>query len=122
MTTFILILQILLALAFLTGGAMKLVHKMDRLSHFMPWVNEYPVSTVRFIGTSEVLGAIGLILPWWTNIFPVLTPLAAGLLSLVMVLAGAHHLRRKEYREVGVNVVLFVLLITVCWFRFQPLH
>jgi hypothetical protein len=33
---------------------------------------------VRFIGVAEVLGAIGLILPWLLGIRPGLTPLAAA--------------------------------------------
>ena len=122
MSTLILVIQILLVIAFLMGGGMKIIHSIEKLAGMMPWVKEYPVSTIRFIGTSEVLGAVGLIIPWWTNILPVLTPLAAGLLALIMVLAGAHHLRRKEYKEVAVNTVLFTLLIIVCWYRFQPLH
>src|SRR5262245_38260210 len=42
---------------------------------------------VRFIGVAETLGAIGLILPWLLRIRPVLTPLAAG--GLVIIMIGA---------------------------------
>ena len=41
----------------------------------------------RFIGVCEVLGAAGLILPWLLKIRPVLTPVAAS--GLVVIMIGA---------------------------------
>jgi hypothetical protein len=46
-----------------------------------------PGPFIRFIGVVEVLGALGLILPWLTGIRPVLTPLAAA--GLVIIMIGA---------------------------------
>src|SRR5207302_9399673 len=42
---------------------------------------------LHFIGVCEVLGALGLILPWLTRIRPGLTPLAAA--GLVIIMIGA---------------------------------
>ena len=42
---------------------------------------------LRFIGVAEVLGAVGLILPWLLRIRPGLTPLAAA--GLVLIMTGA---------------------------------
>jgi hypothetical protein len=42
---------------------------------------------LRFIGSAEVLGALGLILPWLLDIKRVLTPLAA--FGLVLIMCGA---------------------------------
>ncbi len=53
-------------------------------------------ANVELIGAIEVVGAIGLILPWLTGIAPVLTPLAAVGLALVMAGAVVVHVRRKE--------------------------
>jgi len=54
------------------------------------------VTLVRFIGVSELAGALGLILPAATRIRPGLTPLAALGLSTIMALAMLFHLVRGE--------------------------
>jgi hypothetical protein len=46
-----------------------------------------PGLLVRFIGVVEVLGGLGVILPWLTGIRPGLTPLAAA--GLVIIMIGA---------------------------------
>ena len=63
-------------------------------------------------------GAIGLIVPPLVHILPVLTPLAALGLAVVMVGAIVVHGRRKEYPNVAVNVVLLGLALFVAWGRF----
>jgi hypothetical protein len=51
---------------------------------------------VKLLGLAEVLGAVGLVVPWLTAILPVLTPVAA--LCLVVIMAGAvkTHVDLKE--------------------------
>ncbi|MGA7206614.1 MAG: DoxX family protein [Specibacter sp.] len=112
------IAQILLAAMFLTAGAMKVSQPIEKLGTKMPWVNHFPVGVVRFVGIAEALGAIGLILPVLTGIAPVLTPIAASALALVMVLAAIYHLRQKEYSGIAINAVLFILAVFVAWGRF----
>jgi hypothetical protein len=69
------VIQVLLAAAFGMSGFMKVSSTMEQLAQSgMSFVNEYAESTVRFIGISELLGAIGLILPAALRILPVLTP------------------------------------------------
>ena len=51
---------------------------------------------MKAIGLVEVAAALGLILPAATDIAPVLTPLAAAGLVVVMISAAATHLRRHE--------------------------
>ena len=41
------------------------------------WVKDVPKTLVVLIGIAELLGALGLVLPWALNIAPVLTPIAA---------------------------------------------
>jgi putative oxidoreductase len=72
----------------------------------MSWVNFYAESTVRLIGAAEVAGALGLILPSATRILPVLTPVAAGCLALVMALAAQFHATHDQWSFIGVNGVL----------------
>ena len=75
--------QVLLALLFLFTGGTKLVMPIEALTKQMP----LPGLFVRFLGVAEVLGAIGLILPWLLRIKPGLTPLAAA--GLVIIMIGA---------------------------------
>jgi len=71
------IVQGLLAAAFLMFGGMKLMKSKEELAERMGWVEGFSQNTIRGIGLLEVLGAIGLILPWALLIFPALTGLAA---------------------------------------------
>jgi uncharacterized membrane protein len=111
----------LLALAFLAAGLMKLSTPKEKLAERMAWVNDYSAGQVKAIGAVEVLGALGLILPAVTGIAPVLVPLAAAGLAIVMVLAAIMHLRRGDGAAAVVpNIVLFALDVFVAWGRFGP--
>ncbi len=81
MTYALWIVQGLLALIFLFAGGIKLVLPLEAMTEQMP----LPGLFLRFIGVAEVLGAIGLILPGLLRIRPVLTPLAAAGLVLIMI-------------------------------------
>ena len=72
------VVQILLALAFVMAGAMKLFTPIADLAAQMGWPDESSALLVRFIGLAEVCGALGLILPSALRIRPSLTPLAAA--------------------------------------------
>jgi hypothetical protein len=74
MTYALWIVQGLLALLFLWAGGIQLVLPLRELTGPIP----LPGPFVRFIGVAEVLGAIGLILPWLLGIRPGLTPAAAA--------------------------------------------
>src|SRR5437762_13397046 len=82
-TTALWIVQGLLALLFLFAGSMKLILPIEMLTAQM----SLPGLFLRFIGTAEVAGAIGLILPGLLRIRPSLTPLAAC--GLVIIMIGA---------------------------------
>lgn len=91
-------LQGLLAFAFFMAGANKLAQPREKLvaQPMMAWANDFSATQIKLIGLAEVLGAIGLIAPYATGILPVLTPVAAAALALLMAGATATHLRRKE--------------------------
>jgi hypothetical protein len=110
--------QVLLALAFGIPGAMKALFPIAELARKLPWVTEMP-TLVRFIGVSELLGAFGLILPAATRILPILTPIAAMGLALVMVLAAGFHLLRGEAEALPVNFALGALAALVAWGRLR---
>ncbi len=111
------IAQALLAAMFGMSGVMKLMTPIDALAQQMPWVASVPDLLVRFIGLSELAGALGLILPSVTRIRPALTPLAAAGLIVVMVLASGLHISRGETQMVPINLVLGALAAFVAWGR-----
>lgn len=112
------IIQGILATMFLAAGIMKSVRPKEKLAASMPWVNDFSPAGIKLIGIAELLGAIGLIVPYLTGIAPVLTPIAAMALALVMALAAAYHLRKNEYKPIGFNLVLLVLLLIVAYRRY----
>jgi putative oxidoreductase len=109
MTIVLWIVQGLLALAFLLAGVMKTFMPLEGLKKNMAWVGNVPAGLVRFIGIVEILGALGLVLPKLTKILPQLTIAAAIGLVLVMVSAVVFHATRKEYGNIGANIVLLLL-------------
>jgi uncharacterized membrane protein YphA (DoxX/SURF4 family) len=71
------------------------------------WISAVPQGLFVFIGVSEFLGGVGLILPTMTGIKAKLTPFAAIGLTLIMVLAAIFHIVRGEFSFfVPMNLVL----------------
>jgi uncharacterized membrane protein YphA (DoxX/SURF4 family) len=115
------IIAIVLAVAFAGSGLMKLVVPKDKLvTAGQGWAQDYSSTNIRLIGLVEVLGAVGLVLPAALHIAPMLVPLAAVGLALVMAGAIVVHARRKEPMNIVVNVVLIVLAVIVALGRFGP--
>ena len=109
----------LTAALYLMAGGRKVFMAEEKLPANFPFVEATGVRLLRFIGIVEVLGAIGVILPALTGIAPILTPIAATGLALVMVLAIIFHLRRAEYSSLPFNIVLLVLPAFVAVTRFM---
>jgi hypothetical protein len=99
------IVQGLLALIFLFTGGTKLILPIEVLTEQTP----LPGLFVRFLGVAEVLGAIGLILPGFLRIWPVLTPLAAS--GLVIIVTGATVLTLVGVVPVGAAMALIPLVV-----------
>jgi len=81
MNTTLWIVQILLALLFLFTGGMKFVMSVEEMTQQMAM----PGWFLHSIGVCEILGGLGLILPWLTGVRPGLTPLAAAGLAIIMI-------------------------------------
>ena len=111
------IAQGVLAAAFLAAGLTKL--KDDRLTYAATrppstsFAQDLTDPVFKTIGVLEILGAVGVVLPWLLDIAPILTPLAAAGLAVIMVGAIATHVRRKEHQPIIVNVVLLSLALAV---------
>ena len=107
------IVQGLLAAMYVMAGSMK-TFNTARVKEQMPWAQDRSDGFVRFVGASELLGALGLILPLVTSVLPWLTVLAAVGLALLQLLAiFTEHLPKKEYKVIPVNIVLLALAVFV---------
>lgn len=107
--------QVLLAIAFGLAGAMKLSMPPAQIVKLAEGI---PLPLLRFIGITEVAGALGMLLPAATRIVPVLTAWAAVGLATIMVLAAALHLSRGQFSHLPPVLVLLTLAAFVAWGRF----
>jgi hypothetical protein len=110
-----------LAAAFLGAGWVHLTRPREELAkRGMGWTDDVSPGVVKLIGGLEILAAVGLILPGALHVVPVLVPLAA--LGLVILMAGAMtlHARRKEPQAIVTNLILLALAAVVVWGRFGP--
>lgn len=112
--------QALLAVLFAGAGGMKIAMSPESLIPLMPWVVDFAPETVKAIGVVEVLGAAGLILPAATSTAPLLTPIAAAGLGVVMVGGTAVHIARSEYSAGLANGVVLAAAVLVARGRFRP--
>jgi len=113
------IVQILLLGLYGMAGVLK-TFMTARAKETLPWAKDRSDNFVRFVGISELLGALGMILPILTGILPWLTPLAAIGLAVVQLLAiFTVHVPAKEYNVVPLNVVFLVLALFVVWGRWD---
>lgn len=119
MTTFLWTLQIVLGIFFTLHGA--------ALAAWAPPLRDalgtspYPKSFLQFIGLCELSGGLGLILPWWLGIAPILTPLAAAGLAVIMVGAVVTHAREREMKQVVALSSFTTLLLIVAFIRWYGL-
>jgi uncharacterized membrane protein YphA (DoxX/SURF4 family) len=87
----------LLALAFIFAGITKALTPQEKLlEKGMAWTADYSAPVVKLIGAAEFVGGLGLVLPLLTGIVPVLTPIAATALAVLMSAAVVVHIRRKD--------------------------
>jgi uncharacterized membrane protein YphA (DoxX/SURF4 family) len=119
MNVFLWIVAIVLAAVFLASGMGKLVRGKEKLAASgQGWVEPFSPPVIRLIGAVEVLGAVGVILPWALDVASVLTPVAALGLFVVMLGAIVTHGRRREFPNVAVNIVLGALALVLAIGRF----
>lgn len=118
------VVQGFLALFFLYGGAIKLVppDSLPGAALLAALLSPLPKWCVDFIGIAEILGAFGLILPMRLGILPILTPLAAIGLLMVMIGASIFVLLFYGIAPAAFSVVTGLLLAFVasgCWVRLK---
>jgi uncharacterized membrane protein YphA (DoxX/SURF4 family) len=111
------IMQGLLAAIFLFAGGMKLIMPIDEMMQQMPI--PLPSLFLRFTGVVEVLGAIGLILPWLLRVRPALTPLAAAGLVIVMIGATMYTLAAGDFAAALISLVVGIVAAFVAYGRWR---
>ncbi|MFH8370403.1 DoxX family protein [Streptomyces sp. NPDC018031] len=96
-----------LALFYLYAGTLKVFRSRDQLRPMMAWVDHMPLPALRALGTVEILGATGLILPPLTGVAPPLAPAAAIGFVLLQMGAIVVHLMGDD-RRIALNAGLAV--------------
>ena len=110
------ILQVGFGLFFISVGVIHLILP-EGLPDQLSWIYDLD-DTVHYVaGTAEILGGLGLILPAATRVAPVLTPIAAIGLLVVMVGAMFWHAGRDETTNMIVNAVVGVAMVYIAYGR-----
>lgn len=117
MTTKVLwIAQVLLALAMLSAGIIKLISADELLTSYYPL---FPAMFMRFIGVCEILGAIGLVVPAALRIRPELTPLAAAGIAIIMASAVISTIAMGAPSAIAMPLILFLLAVFIAYGRWN---
>jgi hypothetical protein len=110
--------QIILAILLIMGAVMKFM-PIQQIATMMPWTGQIPSFAVRLLGITDLLGALGLILPAWLRIKPQLTSLAAAGVIVLMSCAIAFHVSRGEASVIGINIFTIIAAAFVAWGRWK---
>src|SRR5690348_3181011 len=119
MTYVLWIVQVLLSLTFLFAGSTKFIMTVEQMNSMAKI--PLPGWFIHFIGICEILGAIGLILPWLLGIKPKLTPLAACGLVIIMIGAVTLTVAGGDILPALFPLIVGLLAAFVAWGRFRIL-
>ena len=112
----------LIAAVFAFSGIVKSTQPRARLvATGQRGITPFPMALVRAVAICELLGVVGLFVPWLSDTARVLTPTAAVGLGIVMYGAAISHASLKEPRQTGAVVGLLVLCAFVAAGRFAQL-
>jgi len=112
------VLQSIMAIIFMFSGLNKSILSEQKLiAKGQTGVVGLPPPLIRFIGISEILGAIGIILPLLLNILPILTVIAAICFAIIMIPASIIHYKLEEPKNVLTNCVIFLLCLLIAYGR-----
>ncbi len=81
-------------------------------------ITEFTIPQVRMIGLLELLGAIGVVLPWWFNLVPILTPISAMGFCITMIVALGLFIKRKVFRRAPLQITILIMSTMVALARF----
>ena len=92
---------------------MKVLRPKAELRERMSWVEGITPRGIKMVGTLEILGGLGLVLPSITGVLPTLTPLATSGLIIAMGFAIALHVRRRDPLVAGAPALLLLLMLVL---------
>jgi uncharacterized membrane protein YphA (DoxX/SURF4 family) len=110
------VLQVLLALAFFAHGWLffappaAIADQMN--ANFPRWFQ-------LFLGTAEILAAVGLTIPGLTRIQPWLVPSAAAGIMVIMICATFYHFGRGEISSALTTLVLLCVATFIAYMRWR---
>jgi uncharacterized membrane protein YphA (DoxX/SURF4 family) len=111
-----------LAVVFVAGGIGKLVVSKEKVVGLpgAGWVQDFRPETLKALGVLDVLAGIGLVLPAALGIVPVLVPLAATGIVLLMIGAVVVRLRHGGAEAIVFDVTYLGLAAFLAVARFGP--
>jgi hypothetical protein len=118
MNTALWILQGILAAFFIMPGIGKISGSREKHiadGHIKPDGDLLPI---RILGVMELLGCVGIIVPWLTGIAPILTPISAAGYCLIMTAGIVNHTIKKEYKMLPMLVTVLAAASVVAYYRF----
>jgi hypothetical protein len=77
---------------------------------------------IRILGILELLGCVGIIIPWVLGILPILTPITAICFCTIMLAGMIVHTKKKEYKMLPMLFLVFLLSAMVAYFRLAKLN
>jgi DoxX-like family len=113
------VVSIGVGVAFAAAGVTKLVLSKKHLVLLgAGWVEDFSPGTVRFVGFTEMMGGLAIILPAVLDV-PHRLVLTAGTAGLIIVMLGAAvvHARRRESGLIVLNCALLALAAIALWGR-----
>lgn len=110
--------QAILAAVFAGVGFAKVTKSNAELQPRIGYVEDFTDQQITMLGVAELLGAIGVVVPWAIQVAPVLTPVAALGLLVVMVGAVIVHVRRDEAQMILLPAALGLAAAFVAFGRF----
>ncbi|RFM36259.1 DoxX family protein [Chitinophaga silvisoli] len=104
------ILQVLTGLLFLYSGYMKLFTPIAQQAAMYPWTGQVAPAFLRFMGIIDLLGGIGILIPF-------LSVYAASGIVLLMISASVFHISRGESSVIGFNIAIALIAAFIVWGR-----
>lgn len=120
MNIIIWILQVLIAFVFLFSGINKVYFDEKTLvQKGQTGVEGLSKWFIKFIGIAEIFGSVALILPRAFNKWTILTPISAICLGFIMIPAAFIHDKRKEPKNLVINIVILIICWIIAFYRFR---
>lgn len=113
------IAQILISTSLLWAACIKLFQPIEQLEIMWPWTGDIPSGFVRLTGVIDLLGALGVILPSVFRFKPILAPIAAIGIILLMIAASIFHISRGEGSQIGFNIVFALIAAFISYGRLK---